>query len=125
MNLPDNYAPVLVQLAVGLGFVIFTLIATHLLGTRVHGKVKDDTFECGIESVGDARSPFSVKYFLTAILFVLFDIEIVFFYPFAVNFQDFNGADALSAFLAVVTFVGIFLTGVYYVLKRGALDWEK
>lgn len=123
MNLPENYIPVLIQAAVGLGFVAFTLIASHTLGPKRHpsGSVKDDTFECGIEIEGNARSPYSVKYFLTAILFVLFDIEIVFFYPYAVNFKDLG----VEGFIAVTTFIAIFFIGFFYVLKRGALDWNK
>ena len=123
MNLPENYIPVLIQAAVGLGFVAFTLIASHTLGPKRHtsGAVKDDTFECGIEIEGNARSPYSVKYFLTAILFVLFDIEIVFFYPYAVNFREFG----FEGFLAVLTFVSIFFLAFLYVWKRGALDWDR
>lgn len=123
MNLPENYIPVLIQAAVGLGFVAFSLIASHLLGPKRHssGAAKDDPFECGIEVEGNARTPYSVKYFLTAILFVLFDIEIVFFYPYAVNFKELG----LEGFLAVVTFIAIFFIGFFYVLKRGALDWNK
>lgn len=82
---------------------------------------KDDAFECGVEVKGDARSPFSVKYFMTAILFVLFDIEIIFFYPYAVNFKEFGW----EGFIAVLIFVAVFFMGYLYVLKRGALDWEK
>lgn len=123
MNLPDNYIPVLIQAAVGIGFVAFSLVASHLLGPKRHssGMAKDDTFECGIEIEGNARAPYSVKYFLTAILFVLFDIEIVFFYPYAVNFKELG----LEGFMAVVTFIAIFFIGFFYVLKRGALDWNK
>ena len=123
MNLPENYIPVLIQAAVGLGFVAFTLIASHTLvpKRRPAGAVRDDTFVCGTEIEGNARSPYSVKYFLTAILFVLFDIEIVFFYPYAVNFKDLG----VEGFIAVTTFIAIFFIGFFYVLKRGALDWNK
>ncbi|AFR35750.1 NADH-quinone oxidoreductase subunit A [Riemerella anatipestifer] len=121
MSIPENYVPILIQAAVGLGFVLISLVASHYLGPRLNGGVKDDAFECGVEIEGDARTPFSVKYFLTAILFVLFDIEIVFFYPYAVNFRDFG----LEGFLAVLTFVAVFFIGFFYVLKRGALDWDK
>ena len=123
MNLPDNYIPVLIQAAVGLGFVLFTLYASHNWGPKRHtsGATKNDTFECGIEVEGNARTPLSVKYFLTAILFVLFDIEIVFFYPYAVNFKELG----FEGFLAVTTFIAIFFIGFFYVLKRGALDWNK
>lgn len=119
--MPENYIPILIQIAVALGFVVFTLIGSHFLGPKVKGKKKDDAFECGVEVQGDARSPFSVKYFMTAILFVLFDIEIVFFYPYAVNFQEFG----IEGVIAVLVFVAVFFLGYLYVLKRGALDWEK
>ncbi|SDE30066.1 NADH-quinone oxidoreductase subunit A [Riemerella columbipharyngis] len=121
MSIPANYIPILIQALVGLGFVIVSLVASHFLGPRLNGSVKNDAFECGIEKDGDARTPFSVKYFLTAILFVLFDIDIIFFYPYAINFREFG----IEGFLAVVTFVAVFFIGFLYVLKRGALDWDK
>lgn len=122
MNLPENYIPILIQIVVALSFVIFTLIGSYLLGPRkVRSQKKDGAFECGVEVKGDARSPFSVKYFMTAILFVLFDIEIIFFYPYAVNFKEFGW----EGFVAVLIFVAVFFMGYLYVLKRGALDWEK
>lgn len=122
-NLPVDYIPVLIQALVAIGFVAISLLGAHFLGPRQRKDtvVKNQNFECGIESEGDARTPFSVRYFLTAVLFVLFDIEIVFFYPYAVNFREFG----LEGFLAVTTFVSIFFLGFLYVLKRGALDWDK
>lgn len=123
MNLPENYLPIIIQALVAIGFVAVSLLGAHFLGPRQKKSTveKNKNFECGIESEGDARSPFSIKYFLTAILFVLFDIEIVFFYPYAVNFREFG----MGGFLAVLTFVAIFFLGFFYVLKRGALDWDK
>lgn len=121
MNLPENYIPILIQAGVGLAFVLVSLVASHFLGPRVHSKKKDEAFECGVELQGNARTPYSVKYFMTAILFVLFDIEIVFFYPYAVNFREFG----IPGFIAVATFVGVFFIGYLYVLKRGALNWDK
>lgn len=123
MNSPENYIPILIQAAVAIGFVAVSLLGAHFLGPRQQKTTvdKNKSFECGIESEGDARSPFSIRYFLTAILFVLFDIEIVFFYPYAVNFREYG----IEGFLAVATFVGIFFLGFLYVLKRGALDWDK
>ena len=85
---PQDFLPIFVQLAAALAFIVATMVATHALGPKRHSKKKDDAFECGIESIGDARTPISVKYFLVAILFVLFDIEIVFMYPWAVNFRE-------------------------------------
>lgn len=121
MNLPENYIPVLIQIGVALAFCIVALTASAMLGPKMHGEVKDDTFECGIAYEGDARTPFSIKYFLTAILFVLFDIEIIFFYPYALNIREFG----VGGFLEVLTFIVIFLLGFIYVVKKGALDWEK
>lgn len=123
MNLPGEYIPILIQALVAAGFVGISLLGAHYLGPRQQKDAvnKNKNFECGIESEGDARTPFSVRYFLTAVLFVLFDIEIVFFYPYAVNFREYG----LEGFLAVSTFVGIFFLGFFYVLKRGALDWNK
>ncbi|NUM32067.1 MAG: NADH-quinone oxidoreductase subunit A [Bacteroidetes bacterium] len=121
MNLPSDYLPIIIQSIVALGFVVFVLIATHILGPNKKTKNKVENFECGVESEGDARSPFSVKYFMTAILFVLFDVEIIFFYPYAVNFKEMG----LYGFLAVLMFVAFFMIGFYYVYKKGALEWDK
>ena len=115
------YIPLLLQAAVAAGFVIFTLFVTHILMPRLNAKKKDENFECGIESQGNARFPVSIRYFMTAILFVLFDVEVIFFYPYAVNFYQLK----LEGLLAVIMFVSFFLIGFLYVLKKGALEWEK
>jgi NADH-quinone oxidoreductase subunit A len=117
----QSYIPVLLQALVAFGFVGLVLTLTHILGPNRKAKNKDISFECGIESQGNARIPVSVKYFMTAILFVLFDVEVIFFYPYAVNFLDMGW----EGFLAVVAFVSIFLLGFFYVLKKGALEWER
>src|SRR3954464_14412257 len=88
MNYQSEYIPIAIQFVVALGFVATTMLATHLLGPKRKSKVKLDPFECGIESQGNARIPFSIKYFLVAILFVLFDVEVIFMYPWAVNFKE-------------------------------------
>ena len=121
MNTPDNYIPIMLQSAVAAGFVALVLVLTHLLGPRRKGDIKNDSFECGIESQGNARLPVSVKYFMAAILFVLFDVEIVFFYPYAVNFREMG----LQGFFAILLFVAVFMCGFFYVLKKGALEWNK
>lgn len=123
MNIHSDYFYIIIQALVALSFVIISLLGAQYLGPRQKkgNTKKNESFECGIEVEGNARTPFSVKYFLTAILFVLFDIEIVFFYPYAVNFKEFG----MEGFLAIAAFVGIFLLGFLYVLKRGALDWDK
>lgn len=121
MNTPHDYIPIVIQSIVAFGFVALVLVLTHVLGPRLRGKAKDSTFECGIPSEGNARFPVSVKYFLTAILFVLFDVEVIFFYPYAVNFKEMG----LEGFIAVLMFVGFFLAGFLYVLKKGGFEWEK
>ena len=114
---PSGYLPVIMQSLVALGFVALVLIVVPKLGPRIHSKKKDENFECGIESQGNAR----IKYLMTAILFVLFDVEVIFFYPYAVNFR----AMGTSGFFAVLMFVAIFLIGFYYVLRKGAFEWDK
>ncbi|MFM9944041.1 MAG: NADH-quinone oxidoreductase subunit A [Bacteroidia bacterium] len=121
MNSPADYLPILIQAAIAFGFVAFVLVVTHILGPSKKSKNKQENFECGIEQKGNARIPFSVKYFMTAILFVLFDVEIIFFYPYAVNFKEMG----MNGFLAVLMFVGFFMVGFLYVLKKGALEWDK
>lgn len=120
-NSYEDYVPLLIQAVVALGFVVTTLTVTHFLGPRLKSKTKNSSWECGIQSEGDARFPVSIRYFMTAILFVLFDVEIIFFYPYAVNFK----ALELEGLLAVILFVAFFLIGFLYVLKKGALEWEK
>ncbi len=121
VSVPQDYLPLLIQIGLAFGFVAMTLVVTHLLGPRLKGTKKDLPFECGVESVGDARMPLNVRYFLTAILFVLFDVEVIFMYPWAVNFK----ALGWYGFWAMLLFLGFFMAGFYYEIKKGVLDWEK
>ena len=121
--IPSDYIPVLVQSVVAFGFVAVTMLATHYIGgkrKKFHTIRKDQNFECGIEVKGNARFPFSVKYFLIAILFVLFDVEIIFFYPWAINFKEFGW----DGFWEMLLFLGFLLFGFYYIISKGALNWE-
>jgi NADH-quinone oxidoreductase subunit A len=117
---PVQYLPIALQLLFAIGLVGVMLGASHFLGPRRNTSDKLDTFESGIEQIGNARQPMAVKYFLVAILFVLFDVEVIFFYPYAVNFKVLGW----SGFLAVLMFVAFFLAGFYYIIKKGALNWE-
>lgn len=121
MNTSLDYIPILILFLLAAGFVVMTIIGTHFLGPKRSTDEKLDNFESGIEQVGNARRPFSIKYYLVAILFVLFDVEVIFFYPYAVNFKELGW----EGFAAVATFVGLFLIMYLYVRKKGALDWEK
>jgi NADH-quinone oxidoreductase subunit A len=120
LQLPSDYLPILIQFAAALGFVIFAIVTTHLIGPKRHSKVKDMAWECGVESVGNARTPVSYKYFMTAILFVLFDVEVIFLYPWAVNFRGLG----MDGFIQMIVFMAMLMLGFYYVIKKGILNWE-
>ena len=117
---PSNYLPVLLQVLVAIGFVGMVMGLTHIMGPKRGTANKLENFESGIPSVGNARQPMGIKYFLTAILFVLFDVEVIFFYPYAVNFRELGQ----EGFIEVLLFVGFFLCGFIYIIKKGALRWE-
>jgi NADH-quinone oxidoreductase subunit A len=125
-NSSTNYLVIGVQLLFVIGFIGTMLFLSAIVGPKRKTKDKLESFSSGIESHGDARQPMSVKYFLVAILFVLFDVEVIFFYPYAVNFKTFAADPAMGwkTFLAVLMFVGFFLVGFYYIIKKGALNWE-
>ena len=120
VNSSVNYLPIVLQLLFAMLFVGAMMGITHLLGPKRKTSDKLENFESGIESVGNARQPMAIKYFLVAILFVLFDVEVIFFYPYAVNFR----ALGWNGFIAVVLFVAFFLAGFIYIIKKGALHWE-
>ena len=115
-----SYLPVVIQVLFAGGLVAVLMLFTHLLGPKRRTTDKLENFASGITSHGDARQPVAIKYFLVAILFVLFDVEVIFFYPYAVNFKGLGW----SGFWAVMMFVGFFLCGFIYIIKKGALDWE-
>ncbi|MGZ3933240.1 MAG: NADH-quinone oxidoreductase subunit A [Bacteroidia bacterium] len=120
-NSPVDYIPIVLMFIVALGFVVGTMFLTHALGPKRKTKIKLDSFECGIESHGNARLPFSIKYFLVAILFVLFDVEVIFMYPWAVNFRELGMLGVIEVF----SFVALLLVGFYYMLSKKALRWEE
>ncbi|HMW13287.1 MAG TPA: NADH-quinone oxidoreductase subunit A [Chitinophagales bacterium] len=114
------FLPVVLMFLVALGFVAFVMVVTHWMGPKRNSKTKLETFECGIDVQGNARSPFSIKYFLVAILFVLFDVEVIFMYPWAVNFKKLG----ILGIIEMFTFISVFLVGFFYIIKKGALKWE-
>lgn len=114
------YVPILIVFLVSLGFVILMLGITHLVGPRRRSQAKDESFECGIEVQGNARTPFSIKYFLVAILFVLFDVEVIFMYPWAVNFKELG----LTGLLGMFSFMAVLGIGLWYIIRKGAIKWE-
>lgn len=117
---PIDYLPIVLMFMVAAGFVVTTMVASHLLGPKRKTKIKLDSFECGIETQGNARMPFSIKYFLVAILFVLFDIEVIFMYPWAVNYRELGMLGVVEVF----SFIALLLVGFYYMISKKAIKWE-
>jgi NADH-quinone oxidoreductase subunit A len=118
---PDTYFPVLVQIALAVVVATALVALSYLIGKRVKDKVKDSPYECGIAPTGSARERFSVKFYLVAIVFILFDIEAVFLYPWAVVYRELK----MFAFVEMLMFIILILAGFFYIWKKGALDWSK
>jgi NADH-quinone oxidoreductase subunit A len=116
-----DYVPILLMFLLAAGFVGMTMVVTHWLGPKRKTKIKLQSFECGIESKGNARQAYPVKYFLVAILFVLFDVEVIFMYPWAVNFKAFG----IPGFIEMILFIALLLVGFFYIIKKKALEWEE
>jgi NADH-quinone oxidoreductase subunit A len=117
-----EYVPVLLLMLFALGFAAANLLLSWILGKKgTPNPVKDAAYECGMPPISDAHQRFSVKFYLVALLFVLFDIEVVFLYPWAVHFK------AQPAFLLaeMAVFLGILILGWWYVIRKGAVDWAK
>ena len=116
----EVYFPLLLQCFIAMAVAGGMLGASYLLGKRVRSRVKDMPYECGIVPTGDARERFSVKFYLVAMVFILFDIEAVFLYPWAVVFRELK----LFAFVEMAVFLVLVLSGFFYIWKKGALDWS-
>ena len=120
----ELYLPILIFIIVGLGVGIVSLGASiglgQVLGVRKPNSEKSSPFECGFEAFEDARMKFDVRYYLVAILFIIFDLEIAFFFPWAVVLDDIGA----YGFWAMMIFLGILVVGFLYEWKKGALEWE-
>jgi NADH-quinone oxidoreductase subunit A len=120
INNAANYLPIGLQLIFAIGLIATIIVLSDYLGPKRKTSDKLQNFESGIEIKGNARQPIAIKYFLVAILFVLFDVEVIFFYPYAVNFRELGW----NGFLAVLLFIALFVAGLVYIFKKGALKWE-
>ena len=118
---PDTYFPVLVQAVIAVVIAAALVAISFLLGKRVRNRVKDSPYESGIAPTGSARERFSVKFYLVAIVFILFDIEAVFLYPWAVVYRELK----MFGFFEMLIFVVLVLAGFFYIWKKGALDWSQ
>ena len=120
-TLTETYFPVLVQALLAMALAAGLLTVSYLLGKKVRNRVKDMPYESGIVPTGDARQRFSVKFYLVAMLFILFDIEAIFLYPWAVVYRDLR----MAGFVEMLVFVVLIFSGFFYIWKKGALDWSK
>ena len=116
----EQYAPIAIMITLAVLFGVFLVNVNRWIGPRRPTDEKLSTYESGMEPVSSARERFSVKFYLVAMLFIVFDIEIVFMYPWAVNFRDLGAA----GFVEMLVFIGILLVGYLYILKKGALRWD-
>jgi NADH-quinone oxidoreductase subunit A len=119
----EVYFPVLVQAVFAMALAAGLLAVSYFLGKRVSNRVKDQPYESGIVPTGDARQRFSVKFFLVGMLFILFDIEAIFLFPWVVIFRE--PGMAKLAFVEMLVFVILILSGFFYIWKKGALDWSE
>jgi len=119
-NSTTAFIPILMMLILGVGFAAFTLLASHFLGRRVHDRAKSLAYECGITPVGTARERFHTRFYLVAMLFIVFDIETVFLYPWAIVFKQLG----LFGLVEMAVFIAILLIGFAYVWGKGALEWD-
>jgi NADH-quinone oxidoreductase subunit A len=115
-----EYLPILMFLLIAIGFAGGTILLSSLIVPRRSNRVKMSAYECGVDPVGDARARFSIKFYLVAVLFILFDIEAVFLYPWAVAFRQLG----LYGLIEMILFIVILLVGYVYVLKKRALEWD-
>ncbi len=116
----EVYFPVLLQVLIAMAIAAGMLITSAIVGRRVRNRIKDQPYECGITPVGSTRERFSVKVYLVAMVFILFDIETVFLYPWAVVFRELR----MFAFVEMLVFVALILSGFFYIWKKGALAWS-
>ena len=119
MNL-DQYLPVILFILVGAGVGVAPQVLGFLLGPNKPDAAKNSPYECGFEAFEDARMKFDVRYYLVAILFILFDLEIAFLFPWAVSLREIG----IAGFWSMMVFLGILVVGFIYEWKKGALDWE-
>ena len=119
-----EYLPIFLQVIVAIGFAAAALITSVVLGKAgKRNKAKDSAYECGMPAIGEAQPRFSVKFYLVAMLFILFDLEIVFMYPWAVVYRE-SIASSHVIFWSMLSFVSILMVGYVYALKKGAFDWK-
>jgi NADH-quinone oxidoreductase subunit A len=122
------YAPLLLHLLLAIGLAGALTAVSVLIGWRRPNRAKQQAYECGVEPTGDARSPFSVKFYLVAMVFILFDVEAIFLYPWAYIYKDMfkvSYSFGVYGFVEMLVYIAILLVGYIYLWKKGAFDWIK
>jgi len=123
MNL-ESYIPLLVQVVLAVGMGLAIIIASHIFGQRAKtNALKDSAYECGVKPFGQAHQRMSVKFYVVALLFVIFDIEIIFMIPFALIYRDFV-SENLPVIFPILFFIALIFTGIIYEVRKNALDWN-
>lgn len=121
----NSFGPLLIHASFAVIFTASVLILSNILGPRKYNPVKSDTYECGVHYYNDARGHIHIKFYLIAVLFILFDIEAIFLVPWAVAFRSFKGMGlGIFMFIEMAVFIAVLLLGYFYILKKGALKWE-
>jgi NADH-quinone oxidoreductase subunit A len=122
-----QYLPLLMQIVVALGLAAGMVVASSFIGRHRNTKVKLSAYECGIEPVGDARGRFSVRFYMVAMLFILFDVEAVFMMPWAVIYRKLPGitGSRFFGFWEMVVYLGFIAVGLYYIVRKGILNWSQ
>ena len=116
-----NYLPLVLQILVALGLACGMVGASFFIGKHKNSRTKLGPYECGMDPIGDARGRFSVRFYMVAMLFILFDVEAVFLYPWAIRLKKLG----MFGFWEMMVYIGIVLAGLFYIWKKGALDWNK
>src|SRR4051812_12084967 len=121
----ETWFPVLIQILIAIGVASAMIGLSAVLGQRVKDSVKSSPYESGMKPVGNARERFSVKFYLVAMVFILFDIEAIFLYPWAVVFRELARENRLFPFVEMLLFIVLVLAGFFYIWKKGVLDWSQ
>ena len=120
-NITQSYAPLLIHSLIAMGLAGLLLFLSSAVGRHRPNRIKNQAYECGITPTGDARDPFSVKFYLVAMLFILFDVEAIFLYPWAFVYRELRW----TGFTEMLVYIAILLAGYVYLWKKGALDWTR
>lgn len=121
----ESYLPLLAQILVASGLVVTILVVSHLFGQRAWpSKIKNSAYECGLVATGKPHQPFAVKFYLSAMLFIVFDIELVFLVPWVTIHREFSAAH-LPLLLPILGFIGLLAFGLYYEIRKKALEWDQ